>query len=317
MKTNPLPTLFLTFHVESDAFYTDHDNFDSFKGFESGVQLIKGLEQSSGQPVQVLWQFRCDPQMGYYFGDTSYLFKKYQEEIDTLQQKGDELGIHVHPFRKDGKEEVQDFEDKSWMNECVEVSVKTFKNNMGYTPRSISIGHGATYTEVVNFCRSQGIRYDFSLEYPISEEFPVNVGNFRGKRESGAEAPRAYYCPTKENMFEVSSDQDYFLIPISRTAMAYRIGPLKKMKRLLKGKPLKRLIKLSLALHPEEFRALIKKEINERKILTIDTRSHVFADPEKYGYAQKNLQYLISLDKKALVIETPDRYFQNKLESVQ
>ncbi|MEQ9306172.1 MAG: hypothetical protein RJQ14_19820 [Marinoscillum sp.] len=309
------PTLFLSFHVESDAFYTNHDNFDSFKGFENALDFVQNTCDSAGQEVPVLWQFRCDPQMDSYFGNPSYLFDKYHEKISMLRKKADELGIHVHPFRNSGDAEVQDFDDKQWMNHCIEVSIKAFKNSMGYLPKSISIGHGATYLEVVNFCRKQGLQFDFSLEYPVNIEFPTNNGKFLGRREPGAIVKKSYYCPSEVDLFKSSSKKDYFMIPISRTAVAYRISFLKKVKRVVKRQPLKRLIKLSLALHPEEFRLVINRQLRRKEIIVVDTRTHVFRDPKKYRNAEENLRFLLSINKEKILIDTPVKYFENKLKA--
>jgi len=53
----------------------------------------------TGSPVHFSWFLRMDPQITHTYGSPDWVVTRYPKLIEGLDAAGDELGLHVHPWR--------------------------------------------------------------------------------------------------------------------------------------------------------------------------------------------------------------------------
>ena len=80
------------------------------------------IEARTGRSANVAWLLRLDHQVAELFGSATYLLDAHGDLVEDAQSRGDELGLHVHAWRRDGRGGwIDAFGDRGRTLECVEV----------------------------------------------------------------------------------------------------------------------------------------------------------------------------------------------------
>ena len=158
------------FDFEPDGREVDREN----PTWNGGVALLEQAEdfrdrlaKASGQEtVPLSWFLRADPQVELAQGSASWAFDRFSEQWQSLLAQGDELGLHMHPWRWDEEADRwrQDHADEEWLLHCLDVAIDAYRDFMGRGPTSYRGGDRFFNAVVMRHLEKRGIKADFSLE---------------------------------------------------------------------------------------------------------------------------------------------------------
>ena len=141
-----------------------------WRGFEATAALIDAvrprLEDRSGRPVVTTWLFRMDPMIEQVYGRPDFAVARHRDLVDKLVARGDGLGIHVHPYRWDGRAErwYSDHSDPEWMRTCFALAVDTFRDCFGVAPTTLRMGGYTLERNTIDLAVAHGLRVDLTVE---------------------------------------------------------------------------------------------------------------------------------------------------------
>lgn len=304
--------VFLSFHVEPNGLYIDKEERVNWTGFEKAFESIEKLRTSGliEHDIKFIWLVRADPQIKIVYGDEGWGLKNYESELSKLYDSGDDIGIHVHPYRLTGDDNdwVQDFSDEDWICNCVTMAFNSFKSVRGIPPLSMSIGPNSNTTKVVNHCRKLGIKYDFTLSHNGKKSFNQKPGEIRGAMNWQKKLPLYPYTPSKSDLaIEEDNGDGFFIIPVHYFSLNHGVMNIKGLvRKLVNGKSDYRKVKPSLSMDPALFKSILSNtEKRKLNYLLIDTRTHVFDQPKQLKNIIENLKLLNDLNGQSIDIVTP------------
>lgn len=145
MRGGPIPVV-LTIDLEPDGLGQHLEpggRWDGMARTRAWVDEVRGrAEALSGRPARVSWLVRCDPQIEAVFGSATHLIDAERDLFDDAWARGDEVGVHVHAWRRgpDGSW-IDDYGDEAWFGECIDRSFAAFERGFGRRCRIVSIGN--------------------------------------------------------------------------------------------------------------------------------------------------------------------------------
>jgi hypothetical protein len=190
--------------------------------------LRNELESATGRPVHYNWFFRLDAQIAQTFGRADYVADACPRVLRAVIERGDAAGIHVHLWRWSAKHSTwfNDFADRNWVAECLEMSMTTFENLFGYGPEMARFGDRWLSQQAVDAMSEAGIRYDLTVEPGLpgggihDDPYATDtLPDYRG-------APRNPYQPRQGDYLLPSTDFKegrIWMIPVSTTRPAWRL----------------------------------------------------------------------------------------------
>jgi hypothetical protein len=123
--------------IEPDPRVIDRADPDSFAGFERLIgrlpQLRERLSEASGKPAAFTWFLRMDPQVAETWGSPTWPAETYGAVFSELTERGDELGLHTHTWRRDTQEDewFADYKDPIWADHCLRMGLDAFETAFG------------------------------------------------------------------------------------------------------------------------------------------------------------------------------------------
>ncbi|NJK30852.1 MAG: hypothetical protein HC940_12255 [Acaryochloris sp. SU_5_25] len=171
---NYIPAL-LEIHTEPDGEYLHLGQKLPWQGFERSLPFIRHLRQHISDhldaPTHLLWSVRVDPQIAQTYGRAEWALEYYNEQLSDLRQVGDEIGLHVHPYRWEASQGLwlEDYANSDWVDECIQVAVAAYQQGYGCLPKTISVGRNWISQSTVNLVESLGLEFD----YPSSQGDPL------------------------------------------------------------------------------------------------------------------------------------------------
>ncbi|HSI12995.1 MAG TPA: hypothetical protein VK961_13180 [Chthoniobacter sp.] len=154
-----------------------------------------------GDPLVFTWLVRADPQIEGINGDTGYAFHHFAEELRTAIAAGDEIGLHVHPWRwaESQGRWMQDHGNDEWINHCIQVACDTYRNHFGKASVTHSSGDRFMNNAVVQKLNQMGVKIDLSLEQMPGEERLVHHELDTGSIPDTTSVPNRAYRPSAED----------------------------------------------------------------------------------------------------------------------
>jgi hypothetical protein len=244
--------LIVSVDVEPDGLFIDRHDSRPWLGFEAALRAIDRVRAAAaaagGPPAHFSWKVRMDHQIEATYGTPGWPAEHYEAAFERLLREGDDVGIHVHPFRMiPGTDEwMADFSDPAWVAECIESSVAAFVSAFGTGPRTASMGHNWQSRSALDLFHRLGIRADLSLEHGTAKPpFYDGIGTFRGDRPSFEAVPDHPYHPAEDDFCtpDPARHESVWIIPLSsvpdpgsgrraKVALREGTGPIE---RLLRG----------------------------------------------------------------------------------
>jgi hypothetical protein len=247
--------LVVSVDVEPDGLFIDPHDPRPWLGFEAALDRTEGFREAAaaagGRPAHFSWKLRMDHQVEKTYGTALWAAERYRAAFDRLLRSGDDVGIHVHPFRLiPGTDEWEaDFSDPDWVAECIESAVAAFRSAFGTGPLTASMGHNWHSRDALDLFFRLGIRFDLSLEHGTTKApFYDGIGAFAGDRPSFEGVPDHPYHPADDDFCtaDPSRDRSVWVVPLStvpepgagrRVKVALREGP-GPIRRLLGTTPI-------------------------------------------------------------------------------
>lgn len=212
------PLVAFAIDVEPDELFLSPGGSVTWNGFEAAFETLESVRGALGD-ARFCWNLRLDPQIATLAGRADAVVFDHRSEVSLLQDRGDAIGIHVHPFRLDRNRWVVDYADADWVEQCLQISVDTFVTAFGVGPRVTSFGHNWLSDRVVARLQALGVEVDMSIEHGTSKgAFYDGETIFRGHRPSFEEIPSGPYRPSADDFRVPGADGSLWLLPLASVA---------------------------------------------------------------------------------------------------
>jgi hypothetical protein len=273
----PVP-LIVTCDVEPDLRHTTGNDSDwpGFVLYYDYIQSIRHrLEDLTGASVHFNWLIRLDYQIAEDFGSTHWILERHAGKFEKLRAQGDELGLHVHTWRRARRffrqVWVADYENADWCRACIEMAHEAYSRHFGESPSSISMGDSFMSAEAMKTIEELGIRADSSLLPATAPRKAVARGEPTiGSLPDTRKTPRHPFRPSRGD-FAVPGDDCFSIweIPISTGTVQKNRDGTDRVRKLLLGTNL------------DHVRGILKENLDAgAPVLVADSRADVLIHPK-------------------------------------
>ena len=189
--------------------------------FEVWNSFRQNDEKLTNQPTNFNWMLRADPSMDALGEPLEQLANRYRKDFDNVLRRGNQLGIHFHPYNWDNERHswVAELEDKRWVAEMMRQALARFKAVFDFKPEIICFSDNAYISNwTLNLLEELDIKIDVSLHRfspAVFIDLPVNGS---GKISAAyLNLPEYPYRPDPEDFTRVGkiSQRNIILIPTS------------------------------------------------------------------------------------------------------
>jgi hypothetical protein len=155
------------------------------------------IAEYTGQAAHFSWQFRADPQVEKNYGSRSWAFHYYAREIETLIRAGDDIGLHLHAYRWQERQQTwtDDYGDQAWVEDVTSAGFEAYQGIFGHPPASFSTGVSWTNSATIRLVERLGARYEISAVPGRNKAFPDHAGDFCGSLPDTSNMPLQPYQP--------------------------------------------------------------------------------------------------------------------------
>ena len=156
--------------IEPDPRVFDAADPDSFAGFERLMgrlpQLRERLSEASGKPAAFTWFLRMDPQVAEAWGSPTWPAETYGAVFAELTERGDELGLHTHTWRRDTRadEWFADYQDPIWAEHCLGMGLDAFETAFGRRCTAHRGGDRFLNGAMLSDLEEHGVKVDLTVE---------------------------------------------------------------------------------------------------------------------------------------------------------
>lgn len=222
----PLPLVFAV-DLEPDKREVDRQN-PSWHGSAEFFRRLPELRQrisvlaGNGGPFVLTWLTRADPQIEICNGHAAYAFRRFAGEFCTAIAAGDEIGLHVHPWRWNESKErwMQEHGNDAWIDHCIQVACETYREHFGKAPVSYSSGDRFLSNAVVRKLNEMGVKLDLTLELlPGAERLVIHELD-SGSIPDTSRVPNRVYRPSVEDYRQPDPARRDGVILMPQTASA-------------------------------------------------------------------------------------------------
>jgi hypothetical protein len=189
--------------VEPDPRSLDLGDRADWAGFERTFEDFGRfrvlLERATRSPVRFAWFLRMDPQIEQVYASAAWVASRYRREIRAIEEAGDALGLHIHPWRWDGSTRswFADFADRAWGEHCVRLGFTAFARHFGRPCRMVRFGDRWLSDHVLGLSEKLGARYDLTAE---PGRGPAKIAEPSvGSTPDYSSTPRHPYRPSRRN----------------------------------------------------------------------------------------------------------------------
>lgn len=205
----PKRPLLICLDVEPEYREVALDDSVAWDGVTESVELFQSLrpqfQKATGGPVHFSWFVRMDPQIERAYGSADWGFQRYEKLFRLLQAEGDEIGLHVHPWRwsEDERRWIADFSDQAWVEHCVRMGFEAFARCFGRPCKSFRFGDHWLNDATVALQEQLGLEIDLTVE-PGKTGGELH-GPVAGFMPDYSKAPRHPYHPNAQDFTRAGS----------------------------------------------------------------------------------------------------------------
>jgi len=291
--------------IEPDRTFVDPHDQKPWEGFERAVPYFQNwrqsLQDSTGKTVSFTWSLRLDPQISETYGDPAWAIKRYQPQLEQLALEGDELGVHVHAYRRTNSSNhwIEDFGDQDWVNACVNMAYETFSEYFPSPPRVFSMGADWINHDTVMLAEQLGMEVEISAIAGAPSR-PANKKKYSGIQPDLSRVKPIPYHPSQDD-FRIADPErtdGIWVFPMSRIRKDNIFGRLERTTRkVLKLKPRQRWVR-SPKIYPDipldelkwQLANLVKSD--NAHYLTFSFATRRFTWPDSIRLMDKNFDLL-------------------------
>lgn len=162
--------ILLTIDIDADVFDNsfkkkyESNQIPSWEGLKIGVpqiiELFDCYKGSDGSDCIATWFVRADDQIGYYFGNNSYIFSKFHKNWKILFEKGHEIAWHPHLYKLDNDIWPQEYNSSALKEQLYRSKISI--QMAGWEVKSSRIGEAYCSNSIINDLSELGIKVDSS-----------------------------------------------------------------------------------------------------------------------------------------------------------
>ena len=136
------------------------------KTFEFFEELRPRLEDTTRSAVHFSWFVRMDPQIAHTYGSPAWPVIRYRRLFDRIAASGDEVGLHIHPWRWDEGFDgwISDMGNQEWVGHCVRMGFDAFEQSLNQPCRSFRFGDHWMNDATLDLVEKLGGRFDLTPE---------------------------------------------------------------------------------------------------------------------------------------------------------
>lgn len=312
--------IILNIDVEPDGFFINRHQQLPWTGYEASTPIIEELREqvlrATGRTAHFTWLFRLDPQVAETYGSPDWPLQQYSRMVQDARMHGDEIGLHVHPFRWDERRDkwVAEYGDQQWVDHCLQLSASAFRQSQGATCRTASMGNHWMSNRTVELMEELGIRYELTVLSETTENgFTQGLGRFTGEVQDYAKVPRFPYHPTAAD-FRVPDyrrKDGIWMVPLSTQVRGLRRSWPNGLVETLKDKFVRRQplsSKFLIRKGPGNFRDSFEYLVNnvQRPYFSFSIRSALFGIPQLVQNLRDCFDFLLTHpEAKRFSLTTP------------
>ncbi len=303
--------------VEPDARLVPREDPPPWTGYEESFTFLNGLrneiQETTGVPVHYTWLYRLDPQVELCHGTAEWPITHYESFFQTLEEAGDELGLHPHAWRWNDEKNnwVADHANQPFINECLDMSVEAYTRAVGRPPNSLRFGDKFYNEASSRHAESLGLQYDMTPE-PGTKPAPAIVTDgselFTGQLGDFTDMPNTPYrrSETDWKTPDPSRENGMWIIPLSAGLPESTFGRIKRQAKSLIGKstPAPKPMTLNLNRHVET-----QMRIADRLLATLE-RPYIACVIRAYDLAKPDSRMRINGVLRALITHPKASEFQ-------
>lgn len=209
--------------VEPDARVVDRGN----PSWDATAVLFRKMDELRdrfasvcGQPLQLTWFPRADAQVEIANGNAGWALEHFAAEWNAAQRRGDEIGLHVHPWRWDQAADTwfQDHADEDWVAACILTALGAYRQAFGRTPAAYRGGDRYLSNGVVGLLQAEGVRLDLTLERMPGVARLAEAERGTGSIPDGMHVPQRAYWPSSSDFRAPDPDRTSGIAMLPLTA---------------------------------------------------------------------------------------------------
>ena len=312
LSSDRIPII-LRIDAEPDGLFIDRERPLPWQGYERSVEYLQQLRNRiasvTGSPAHFTWLFRLDQQVAETYGSAEWPLMRYGGQISADEASGDELGVHVHPYRwsEGGRNWIADYGDQAWVESCVRGSLATFRTHQGRVAQSFTMGDD-WMNDTMQLLESLGVRYELTIPSGTrARTLERPNGQYRGAAPDYRDVPRGPWRPSADDFRLPATDSrsdGILAIPLStfipqgrtrprwkpRAAVAQLLG------RRPRPRPRPKSNRLNLESGPRHFPRTFEYELatRERLHFLFAIRTSIFSDPQALERMTAGLDYILA-----------------------
>ena len=122
------------------------------------------IAELTGRAARFTWTLRSDAGMAEVYGSAMHAADAHADLVEDARAHGDELGVHVHGWRREPDGWVDDFSDPGWFAHCLAVALDAFAGTFGRPCRTSRIGNRFSSEAAFDQLAAAGVAYDLTAE---------------------------------------------------------------------------------------------------------------------------------------------------------
>lgn len=269
-----------------------------YLALQARLAALRDRLPGPGSTAHFAWFVRMDPQIADTYGTPAWGAVTYGAELDGALRRGDEIGLHVHPYRKrEGLPGwISDFGDQAWVNDCLHTGLTAFEAARGRRCGAFRFGDGWMNDATVAWLGASGVCYDLTLEPGKNAPHGIRRGAARaGLGPDLTSVPGEPYRPAADDFRRPDSTRTdgLWMIPVTTGRVRPSLERLRALYRAIRrpGWITSPRIVLNPALSPLLFRDLLDRtlESSATRLLVLAVRSDSGLSRRRLGNVCRNL----------------------------
>ena len=214
--------LVLAIDVEPDERYPDPSDPRPWAGFERLVPALDSLRRKltlvTGVRARFSWFLRMDPQIETVHGSAAFAAERYDDVLSHLRELGDDIGVHPHPQRWDGKSWLMDHGDDAWIEHSVRLSFAAYRDAFGEPCRLHRGGDRMMTSGWMRLLGELGVEVDMTPEPGEPGVDAVDRGaRWTGSIPDYSDAPREAFVPSPGDFLSSNGRGAPVVLPLTST----------------------------------------------------------------------------------------------------
>ena len=282
------PPIIVEIDVENDEYGSTTWGRAAWQGVPlafATMDTARNILAAEGHRARFAWGLRLDPQIAIGEGRADYILSEFETQIAAARLNGDSFGPHPHWFRLEDGQWVEDTTDAAWIEQCIAVSLATFRSGFGKTPGWIHFGESWMNQQCFNRTVDEGIRLVLTPE-PGMKIDPKDLPGprFRGTYPNYPADLRRPYWASRRNFRRRGLQRRTIIVPRTAAPLPYSTNGGSTHTNCWVSED------------PKSFRDWVQRARADGRgdYFLLAVRSHAFRNPAEADNVIANLKWLVT-----------------------